>query len=522
MPQYKVTAPNGKVLTLTGDAPPNEAELDQILKQTGTEEKSAVGRFASGAWEYANPVAAVKGIYDAVRHPIDTAKGAYEAQMQRFDKAGASAEEGDYVRAAAHGLTGLLPIIGPAAGNVYDKALQGDYAGATGSLAGIAAGPAAYKYGKPAVVRGLKAAAPVAQNMATRALVRAVAPTGGPNRLRFGNMVAENAPEILRDPELSAWSRAGFQNKLEGAVEARKSAIDAAHDARGNYQSYDTAPIASRIREAESNLTAKANGARNIKPRVVTKSETVKVPDYPGGKVFGHEEVRTTKTPVAVPSGADVVPPLNRPSVNILQEERAALEALGPTAYYESLRRLRDAADKGAQKVYTPSIQADFLNQRDVGRTYAKVAGAYRDELAKIDPTTAQANQAFSRYKDVMDAVQAAEEQELTRPNRGLRAFAGAAGAGIGSSGGLAGAGAGYVAGRGIQAALDAGFTPGIKAGRFLQSGVDKWSAGQAGKILNTGSNFAATMPIWNVAADAYDEEEKRKALLALLEAQSK
>lgn len=97
---------------------------------------SALGRFASGAGEMLNPVTMVKGLYQAVTNPIDTAVGIYDQQGQQFDKAVQSAREGRYSEMVGHGAAAFVPVVGPLAADIGEQAGRGDVAGAAGRLAG--------------------------------------------------------------------------------------------------------------------------------------------------------------------------------------------------------------------------------------------------------------------------------------------------------------------------------------------------------------------------------------------------
>jgi hypothetical protein len=52
--------------------------------------QSATRRFLSNAGEVLNPLTALQGLAQAVRHPIDTAGNIIDAQQQQFQKAGGS------------------------------------------------------------------------------------------------------------------------------------------------------------------------------------------------------------------------------------------------------------------------------------------------------------------------------------------------------------------------------------------------------------------------------------------------
>jgi hypothetical protein len=146
MPTYKVTAPDGRTVSLTGDSPPTEAELEDVFSALSAQPKapapatgSAAGRFAEGAWENLNPVNMVKGVAGAVMHPIDTVKAAGSAMGSEWEKAGTAASQGRYSEAAGHGLAGSLPLVGPAAAAIGERIGEGDVAGGVGAGTGLIA-----------------------------------------------------------------------------------------------------------------------------------------------------------------------------------------------------------------------------------------------------------------------------------------------------------------------------------------------------------------------------------------------
>lgn len=163
MPQktYEITAPNGKVFEIQGDRMPTESELRQIFATMGADkgaeprtvrqpgaatmgevlqskpEGSASWRFASNLGEVLNPVAMVKGAYQAVTSPIDTAKGIVGAQAEQFGKAKTAYDEGRYSEMFGHGAASLLPILGPQAAQAGEQIGAGDVAGGMGRATGI-------------------------------------------------------------------------------------------------------------------------------------------------------------------------------------------------------------------------------------------------------------------------------------------------------------------------------------------------------------------------------------------------
>lgn len=98
---------------------------------------SAAWRFVSNAAAMLNPVAMAKGVFQAVRHPIDTATGVVSQMGEEWRKAGDLAEQGRYLEAGGHAVAGSLPLVGPTAARVGEQIAGGDVAGGLGATAGL-------------------------------------------------------------------------------------------------------------------------------------------------------------------------------------------------------------------------------------------------------------------------------------------------------------------------------------------------------------------------------------------------
>jgi hypothetical protein len=154
----------------------------------------------------------------------------------------------------------------------------------------------------------------------------------------------------------------------------------------------------------------------------------------------------------------------------------AELKRLGRVAQYSALRKLRDAADITAQKIYTPSVADQFEASRAMGLAGSRVAGAIRDFLASKDPVTARANAEYSFWKNVADVVKATEETERVRPVRGTKIAATIVGAEVASRMHLspeAVAMTAAVMAPAVEAATLSGMTSKITTGRILAKIAD-------------------------------------------------
>jgi len=102
-------------------------------------EGSSLGRFASGVGEMLNPLTMAEGLYNTVRHPIDTATGIYNAQKGQYDQAKAAEAEGRTSEMVGHSLAAAIPILGPLAAGAGEQIGSGDWAGGLGKATGIIA-----------------------------------------------------------------------------------------------------------------------------------------------------------------------------------------------------------------------------------------------------------------------------------------------------------------------------------------------------------------------------------------------
>lgn len=101
-------------------------------------EECAIKRFAGGMAEMLNPVSMVQGVANMVMHPIDSI---VTPMGEELSKAKESYDQGRYSEALGHGAAGVLPMIGPMAGQVGQGiADTGDVARGLGQATGMIAG----------------------------------------------------------------------------------------------------------------------------------------------------------------------------------------------------------------------------------------------------------------------------------------------------------------------------------------------------------------------------------------------
>ncbi len=198
-------------------------------------EGSATGRFLSNAGAMINPLTIAQGLYQTVRHPIDTASAVIGAQADQFTKAGQAQSP---LEAAGHVAAGVLPVLGPMAANAGEQIASGDVAGGlgagTGLLASFAGGPAA-----------TRAVGKVVGAPAERLVRSAVKPTVTAMRQRAGasvtgiNAQADRLVKYITDRGITSPAHAErIIAKAESAIQAAASGSKVATDAPQRAQRY--------------------------------------------------------------------------------------------------------------------------------------------------------------------------------------------------------------------------------------------------------------------------------------------
>ena len=106
-----------------------------------------------------NPVNIAKGVYNTVRHPVDTAKAVGQSHLEQGRKAWELAKTADsfedYLELAGRVGATALPVLGPVAADIGEQIGSGDVAGGMGRGTALLATVVA-----PAAVRGVRQAMP--------------------------------------------------------------------------------------------------------------------------------------------------------------------------------------------------------------------------------------------------------------------------------------------------------------------------------------------------------------------------
>lgn len=490
------------------DPEPFAAPSVESSEQTGPQ-GSALRRFASNAAEMLNPITAVKGIAQAVMNPIDTGKALYGAQAGQFGQAREAFGQGRYAEAFGHGLAGSVPLVGPIAAEAGEQIASGDVAGGlgktTGLLAPLGVRPVmqAARAGVPSRVR--QAAATRMEAGAAERVADVMSPKVGRNKIRIGNQAETIAPRMARDlvDDGAPLTREGFQAQVQTRRAAAEQSLDAAADARLNAQSFETQPVIDALLERRQRLTAEAveaerripeyrgDGARVARPDTEFKAsgaiDTADVPPQGRGyRTTGEEPGRFASEPTraGVPLGRDVQPHHNAARIAEIDAAIKEVQALGPVARYEAIRRIRQSYDPVAKAKYAPSVTEDFLAKSGQASGAADVTGVLREHLAQWDPATAAANADYHIYRTADDALEAVRQVERSRPRVGRQIMARLTGTLFGGQqAGVPGAVAGYVGAPLVDQMLSSGMTTKLKTARLMQNLADAIRAGDTGRV---------------------------------------
>lgn len=389
----------GGTLSGTPQAPKPASAEDFMEPQEGPE-GGAVGRFASGVGRILNPITMVKGLAQAVAHPIDTAAGLYESQVDQFRKA---SEAQTPLEAGGYAAAGMLPLLGPVAAATGERAASGDIAGAIGEGAALTS-PVAVggmirarlgqraRRGDPAILERQ-----AAQQVSQRVLA--------PGNVAFKGRAEAIAPEILKR------GMRGSREELAQAADegmARSGAdIDAAITAGGGGRSGVVVdPIIAQLRRRIDDLSINGEPIKGAEGRVAGLRARIDQLERTSRKA--------RQRPGLVPQ--DQVP----------QSPRFAMS-------FDDLRRIRDEqyriADeaKAYRRMGNPSLS-------DEGFAAAEEGSAIRQEFVRRSPDLAAANADYTFFKTLGDVLDPAQGRpKVTAPSSGITGGAATTGAVVGN-----------------------------------------------------------------------------------------
>lgn len=335
-----------------------EQALGEAENTPATPEGSAVSRYASGVGEMLNPITMAQGVYQAVRHPIETVTGQVSAMGDQWSKAKDAAAAGRYTEAAARAVTGSVPIAGPLVASIGEQAGEGDLAGAAGKLTGLAVPFAAEKALTARTASRAATKAPLLERAATQQVAERVLAPGNP---AFRGRAQKIAPEMMA------------RKMTGGRVELQQAAEEGMADA------------AARIDEA-------IQAAGGVGARVPTQ-EVI-------------SDLRQTVADLKDSAGK----PLSERAAKRIQaiEQRIyQVKSLGGrtgTVTYEDLRKIRDENYDIAAEARAYERQGNPIKS-DEGWAARESGGAIRSTFAKRSPATAAANADYAFFKTLHDVL---------------------------------------------------------------------------------------------------------------------
>lgn len=486
--------------TLKAKLTPTEmGRLSQLRAQGPDRGSGPVGRFMENAVQ---PLVQAPGMMATVGQSLLPTEGGAAARqelgrsivdpsVERLGMAAQANREGRPLAAVGNAVA-AVPVVGPAVAHGIDQMRAGDVAGGAGTLTGIAApfaaGPIAR--GGVSALKGTAVGEGLANKLesggiplpgmsrgANAMLVDQIVPKVGPNKLRLGNKAADIAPKLLRDPGLSAFSRSGLAEKITARLDQATEGLDVAADGRLVSQQVQTGPLLKALDQSIADLTAQPVEASAV-PRAANTPPAPTRAEQLGG-ITG--ELTDSQAFKSEPLGQAVEPSPNAAQIGTLRQIRREVAQLGPVAPYEAVRRIRASWDKVAKIKYNAATSPDFLAKTEEATGAYKGTGAMRESLAQTDPGSAQSYETYSLYKSANDVVQAAEEANRVRPNRGRGIMARTAGAVIGAhEGGVVGAGIGAIAAGIADRAAEMAPTFQIAIARRMAAAADAFRKGDA------------------------------------------
>jgi len=461
---------------------------------------SAFERFGTSLWNQIDPIAAVQGVRTALRHPIDTGISIATSTLTKRAEAQKQAEAGNWGDAMVSTI-GAVPLVGQPVELGINQVREGDYAGAAGTAVGLAVpytrplktlGRAGLATAKAVAPAWTEAAAGRLGKIAASKVADVMAPKVGANKTRIANDAAKVAPAMLERDLANVWSREGLHDNVVAGLEAAKSKLDDAADARQSWKSYPTQDIIDALQAKKREVQGEAIQASKW-PRTIDPE---------------------TNLPMTEAYGYSATPKPVQQRVANIESAIMEVQGLGETATYEALRKLRAGWDVEAKPVYSSAITPDYVKNVSGKMGAADVTSTLREYLAAKDPTTAAANAEYSLFRRANDVLEATQEVERARPAAGRRIISRVSGSIVGSQvAGLMGAIIGYAIAPAAEVSVGMGVTSKLKVATKMKqladairsgnaSGVEFYSKqlrrtlGQAGVMIENQQEASAMTPV--------------------------
>lgn len=437
MQTYRITAPDGTKLKITGESMPSEAEIDQILSSVGKGSKNPgleaqnpytvnpgpgldiLKRGLAGVGRSLNPMNLVRAAGDVASSNLEAlgrgdmmglipgAPMAAQMASRSADRIGEAArlaiDEGDLLGAAGQA-GAAVPLVGEMAADMGERAAStGDYAGLAGELAGLAVGPkvgGAVLEGAPRVIRpiakGLKPMVKTAARMAEKSAPEAVgAAVGGAVGGPWGAAAGAGAGKLLKEAykDVQAEKAAAVAAKeaaKESAAKAQALAAEKAAAAKAAQAERSAAQKA--FEEAKAAKAEAAKAAELEKYRGLTKkefqmeraqSEALKMDAKKSRAQIAFEKAKADKVAKAKPTAQETFEKAKATKGDVV-EAKPAFEgqqsAKGATKDRFQMNRERIAANlfkDGKSEAYVRKLlKTTFkLSDEDIADTLRAVSG---------------------------------------------------------------------------------------------------------------------------------------------------
>jgi hypothetical protein len=330
-----------------------------------------VTRFVSNLAEQVNPVAAVKGVWNAlpipqamggsgvIEGPLNTAKGIISASNDQRVKAHEAMDRGDYGEMAARSVAAAIPILGPAAADAGDQIASGDIAGGLGKTLGLVA---------PIAASGVMRRAPANAAVKADALER--------------EAVQQVAQKVLapKNPKYQPLAQNAAQELLKRGVQGDRTALQQWAD----------------------DLVADADTRIDDVIQSYPKTATLKTQP-----ILDELDASMAKLSFAGPGGVQVNP-ANAAQYDELAKLREFVANRGPDMTFDDMRRMRIQLDRASKESGAFAKAAGDRSLSAAEQATLDAADAIRRQIAAERPELANPNADMSlglAVRDILDPV---------------------------------------------------------------------------------------------------------------------
>ena len=389
MPQY---------LDENGNPTATPTYLDENGNPQGGNSGGGLGNFASHA--LSRVAALPMGLYQSVRHPIDTAVSAVQQFKDLTREGGEALGRGDYPLAAARTVESILPGIGPSIAHGFKTIQSGDTSGGIGDMVGDIGPVLAAPMISKGIGKGLQSVAP---DIAEKAMgITARDRMHGLGKGEIGRAILNETSGVK--PEVVSESASNRIGELAKDVES-KARLSGARGVE-----VPLAP-ARGINEATKTLQSSAGESP-----VPAQTEPVKrFLTNPGANFRGKTEyapgantpitLKQAQSPVLGPTGQPLPGPVSVVPGKSPEPVIAAKQS--PTEFLNIRRRFNDAFGPGNWNDTTPDTVTHNFQ-----KVYGGLTGAFHDAV----PGTAQADKLIHALSPVVRQADAVARREGVGP----------------------------------------------------------------------------------------------------------